>query len=481
MKTPMEEDMADDNDLLGELEQALKPYREEFPTFTRIPEAGRDKEEIIREMEALKEREEARWRDGYASGAVYSGDEEHVDFLNRVYAISSQTNPLHSDLWPSITKFEAEVTAMTANMLGADKIGADAGPEDQICGVVSSGGTESILLAMKTHRDRARELKGVTAPEMIVPTTVHAAFDKASQYFNIKMIKIPVGPDFRADVAETAKAVNENTVVIAGSAPSFPHGVIDPIEELSELARKADVGFHTDACLGGFILPWAEKLGYDVPPFDFRLPGVTSMSADTHKYGYAAKGSSVVLYRGPGIRRHQFYITTDWPGGIYFSPTFAGSRAGAMIASAWASMTALGERGYMECARRILETASFIKKGIREIPGLYILGEPLWDVAFASDEFNIYKVMHHMAGKNWSLNGLQSPPAVHICTTLRHTSPGVAERFLDDLKEAVAHVRANPEASEGELGALYGLSANIEFKGMVEDLVGQYIDMLYKS
>ncbi len=473
--------MTENNDVLGDLEKSLKPYREEFATFARIPEAGRDREEIIREMEAMKAREESRWKDGYASGAVYSGDAEHVDFLNRVYAISSQTNPLHSDLWPSITKYEAEVTAMTANMLGADNDGPDADPEERISGVVSSGGTESILLAMKTHRDRARELKGITAPEMIVPTTAHAAFDKASQYFNIKMVKIPVGPDFRADVAETEKAVNENTVVIVGSAPSFPHGVVDPIEALSEAARKAGVAFHTDACLGGFILPWAEKLGYEVPPFDFRIPGVTSMSADTHKYGYAAKGSSVVLYRGPGIRRHQFYITTDWPGGVYFSPTFAGSRAGAMIASAWASMTALGERGYMECTRRILETASWIKKGIRDIPGLYILGKPLWNVAFASDELNIYKVMHHMTGKNWSLNGLQAPAAVHICTTLRHTAPGVAERFIDDLKEAVAHVKAHPGASEGELGALYGLSANIEFKGVVEDLVGQYIDLLYKT
>ncbi len=471
--------MTENNDMLGDLETSIKPYRGEFNSFSRIPETGRDKDEIIREMEAMKAREESRWKDGYASGAVYSGDEEHVDFLNKVYAISSQTNPLHSDLWPSITKYEAEVTSMTAQMLGAADVGADADPEEAICGVVSSGGTESILLAMKTHRDRARDSRGVTAPEMIVPTTAHAAFDKASQYFNIEMVKIPVGPDFRADAAETKKAMNENTVVVVGSAPSFPHGVVDPIEELSEAARKAGVPFHTDACLGGFILPWAEKLGYEVPPFDFRLPGVTSMSADTHKYGYAAKGSSVVLYRGPGIRRHQFYITTDWPGGIYFSPTFAGSRAGAMIASAWASMTALGERGYMACARRILETASEIKKGIRDIPGLYILGEPLWNVAFASDEVNIYKVMHHMTGKNWSLNGLQAPAAVHICTTLRHTAPGVAERFIDDLKEAVAHVKAHPGASEGEIGALYGLSANIEFKGMVEDLVGQYIDMLY--
>jgi glutamate/tyrosine decarboxylase-like PLP-dependent enzyme len=167
--------------------------------------------------------------------------------------------------------------------------------QDEIVGTVSSGGTESIMLAMKTYRDWTRDKKGITEPEMIVPTTAHAAFDKASQYFNIKMIRIPVGPDFRADLDATKAAISPNTIVIVGSAPPFPHGIIDPIQELSELALSHGIGFHTDACLGGFFTARAEKLGYPVPPFDFRLPGVTSMSADTHKYGYAAKGTSVVL------------------------------------------------------------------------------------------------------------------------------------------------------------------------------------------
>ena len=224
-------------------------------------------------MEDFYAREEHKWRDGYVSGAVYHGEQEHIDFQNQVYAINSQTNPLHFDVWPSGVKFEAEIVSMTANMLNADKA------EDEIVGTVTSGGTESILLAMKTYRDRARAEKGITEPEMIVPITAHAAFDKASQYFDIKMIRVPVGEDFRADVKATEAAITANTAVIVGSAPPFPHGIIDPIEELSELARAQGIGFHTDACLGGFVLPWAEKLGYPVPPFDFRLPGVTSMSA----------------------------------------------------------------------------------------------------------------------------------------------------------------------------------------------------------
>ena len=206
-------------------------------------------------------------------------------------------------MFASANKFKSEIVAMTGDMLG--------GAGQDVCGTLSSGGTESILLAMKTYRDRAFAEKGITKPEMIAPVTAHAAFDKASQYFNIKMIHIPVDENFRADVNAAKKAINKNTIVIVGSAPSFPHGAIDPIAELSELARQHGIGFHTDACLGGFVLPWAEKLGYPVPPFDFRLPGVTSMSADTHKYGYAAKGTSVILYRGQELRHFQYYTSTE--------------------------------------------------------------------------------------------------------------------------------------------------------------------------
>jgi len=323
---------------LAGVERSVKPYRDGFTSHPRLPEHGCEREDILREMEQLTAIEEARWKDGFVSGAVYHGDDEHIRFLNQVYAIHSQSNPLHADVWPSAAKFEAEIVSMTAHLLGADRA------NDDICGTVTSGGTESILLAMKTYRDWARATKKIARPEVIVPVTAHAAFDKAAQYFNIKLKRVPVGDDCRADVAATRKAITRNTIALVGSAPSFPHGVIDPIAELSELAREKGIGFHTDACLGGFVLPWAEKLGYAVPPFDFRLPGVTSMSADTHKYGYAAKGTSVVLYRGLELRHFQYYTATDWPGGLYFSPTFAGSRPGALSAMCWAAMVSLGER-----------------------------------------------------------------------------------------------------------------------------------------
>jgi len=456
--------------LMQELERSAKPYRQDFPCFSQIPKTGRAREEVLQEMEAYKSREEARWKEGFVSGAVYHGDAEHIEFLNRVYALHSQSNPLHSNLWPSTTKFEAEIVAMTAHMLGG---GSD------VCGTVTSGGTESILLAMKTYRDWARDTRRITAPEMIVPATAHAAFDKAAHYFNIKCIRIPAGRDFRADVDATRRAITANTIVLVGSAPSFPHGVIDPIEELSGLARQHGAGFHTDACLGGFLLPWAEQLGYPVPRFDFRLPGVTSLSADTHKYGYAAKGTSVVLYRGDKLRHAQYFTATEWPGGLYFSPTLAGSRPGALSAACWAAMVTIGEEGYREAARKILETAAEIKKGVAEIPELRLLGDSLFVIAFSSESLDIYQLMDFMAGRGWNLTGLHKPAGVHLCVTLRHTQPGLARRFIVDLKAGVEHVKAHPE-SKGGMAPVYGLAASLPLRGMVSDLLKKYMDLLYR-
>jgi sphinganine-1-phosphate aldolase len=465
--------------IMKDIESQVKPYRGKFPTYAGIPEKGIGREDIIREMEALKSLEESRWKDGFASGAVYHGDEEHIRFLNRVYGLNSQTNPLHSDLWPSISKYEGEVVSMTAEMLGGGKTGGSGDHDRQICGVVSSGGTESILLAMKTYRDWARDKKGITRPEMVVPVTAHAAFDKAAQYFNIEIKHIPVDGDYRADVKAARRAITRNTIVLVGSAPSFPHGMVDPIARLSELARQRDIGFHTDACLGGFVLPWAERLGYRVPPFDFRLPGVTSISADTHKYGYAAKGTSVILYRGRELRRYQYFKATDWPGGLYFSPTFAGSRPGALSAACWAAMISMGREGYMEATRKILETGAKIKKGIRGMPDLFILGDPLWVIAFGSKTLDIYRVMDQMTGKHWSLNGLHKPSCVHLCITLRHTQPGVAERFIRDLKSAVQFVKENPQ-EKGGMAPVYGLAATLPVRSIVGDLLERYMDALYK-
>jgi len=471
--------MTDPAELMASLEHELKPYRgqPDVPAYAQLPADGLDRAEVENLVERLAGTEESRWRDGYASGAVYHGDPEHIAFLNRIYAAQSQSNPLHPDLWPSSTKYEAEVVSMTARMLGSEHASADV----PIVGTVSSGGTESIMLAMRTYRDYARERRGIARPEIVAPVTAHAAFDKASRYFDMPLVRVEVGADFTADVDAVAGAITDRTAVVVASAPDFPHGLIDPVPQIAALAAERGIGCHVDACLGGFILPWAERLGYQIPAFDFRLPGVTSMSADTHKYGYAAKGSSVVLYRGGELRQFQFYKTTDWPGGLYLSPTFAGSRPGALSATAWAAMVSIGESGYTDAAGRILRTGAEIREGVAAIAGLTVLGHPLWVIAFAADpadpEVDIYQVMENMSKRGWSLNGLQRPAAVHLAVTLRHTLPGVADRFLADLRSSIEEVRANPATRTG-LAPVYGMAGALPAE-VVSDMLGVYLDIMF--
>jgi len=462
-------------EMLAKAPSPLGEHASDQPSFDALPKQGLGREETLAIVKALAAREGSRWQNGYVSGAVYHGDPAHVDFLNEVYALASQTNPIHVDVWPSAAKFESEIVRMTARMLGAPP--SPVSDDQRVVGTVTSGGTESILLAMKAYRDRARS-RGVRRPEIVAPLSAHAAFDKAAELFRMKLVRVPVASDFRADVRAMKRAITRNTVVLVGSAPGFPHGVIDPIADLSEIALERDLGLHVDACLGGFVLPWAQKLGYAVPAFDFSLRGVSSMSADTHKYGYAAKGTSVVLYRGAELRRFQYFVNADWPGGLYFSPTLAGSRSGALVAATWAALVSIGERGYLDATRRILETARTIRLGIETIPELHVLGHPLWVIAFASDELDIYKVLDRMSSRGWSLNGLQRPPSVHLCVTLRHTEPGVAERFVADLAGAVADVKERPGDGRG-LAPVYGLAASFPVRGAVAELLRRFVDKLY--
>lgn len=457
------------------LEHSLKPYDGKFDKHPSLPGKGLSHDKILADIQKMHDLESVRWIEGYVSGGIYHGDKEHIEFLNKVYALQSQSNPLHSDLFPSASKFEAEVISMVAHMHGRGKT-TDNAP---VVGAMTSGGTESILCAMKAYRDRAREEKGIREPEMVLPVTAHAAFDKACLYFGIKPVKVPVTGDYVADINAVKSAVNNNTIVIVGSAPSFPHGTFDPIKEMSDIALKNKIGFHTDCCLGGFVVPFAEKLGYKVPVVDFRNPGVTSMSVDTHKYGYAAKGTSVVLYRTEELRHYQYFTTTEWPGGLYFSPTLAGSRPGALSAACWASMLAMGEEGYLKATDAILKTAEKIKAEVAKIPDLKILGNPVWILAFGSDTINIYQVLDQMSKKHWNLNGLHKPACFHIALTLRHTQPGVAERFINDLKESVAYVKANPGEKEG-MAPVYGMAASLPFRGMVSDILKRYLDVVYK-
>jgi sphinganine-1-phosphate aldolase len=449
-----------------------------FPSHARLPAVGRERADVLSEVWTRAEAERWRWAGGYASGAVYHGDSDHIGFLNEVYSAASQLNPLHTDLWPSGVKYESEIVAMTAAMLHGGPTESDDGAWPGAVGTVTSGGTESILLAMKAYRDHARATRGVERGRIVAPVTAHAAFEKAAAAFGLDLVGTAVDDEGRAVVAAVADAVDDDTIVVVGSAPNYPYGTIDPIGPLSELARSRGIGFHTDACLGGFVLPWAERLRHPVPAFDFRLPGVTSMSCDTHKYGYAAKGTSVVLYRTPELRHHQYFTVTDWPGGLYASPTFAGSRPGGLSAACWAALVSIGEDGYLRAADAILRTTANLRAALAEqVPELRLIGDSLFVVAFASAsaDLDVYRVNDAMTERGWALNGLHRPPAVHLAVTLRHTAPGVAERFVGDLRASVDQVSSSPPG-DGGMAPIYGLGDSLPDRGAVADQMRVVID-----
>ncbi|MEM3656680.1 MAG: aspartate aminotransferase family protein [Thermoprotei archaeon] len=453
-------DDLDFSSVLEDLRRRLKPYEGSGKVFSTLPEEGVDREDIFRLLKSYTETENDSWRKGMVSGAVYHGGEDLIKFFEEIYRLYSQTNPLHPDVWPSLTKFTNEIVAMCAGIMNGD---------DGVRGSVTSGGTESILLAIKTYRDYYKSKKGVSDPEVIIPISAHAAFLKACDYFCLKPVLVELDDNFQVDVEKVKEAVTHNTVAIVGSAPSFPHGIVDPIKELSEVAADRGVGMHVDACLGGFILPWAKKLGYKIPEFDFSLAGVTSISMDTHKYGFAPKGTSVVLYRNSELFDQQLYVTGSWQGGIYFTPTMAGSRPGYPIVAAWAVMLAMGEKGYMEAARRILEVGGYLKAGIKGIPGMRVLGDPLWVIAMSTGDARIYSVLDMMGKRGWVLNGLMNPPAFHIALTMRHTLPGVKEKFLEDLKTSVEEA-AKVRGSGVGMAPVYGMAS-----ALPEDQVNYFL------
>ncbi|KAL6750488.1 PLP-dependent transferase [Haematococcus lacustris] len=443
----------------------------------QLPQAGMSAEAVL-QLATARAAGDVQVEDGcsHMSGSVYIGSSVHRQMLTDVFTMFSTTNPLHADAWPSIRQMEAEVVAMTASMLG--------GGPSSVCGSVSSGGTESILLAMKASRDWAAAKRGVRQPEIIIARSAHAAYFKAAEYFAMKLVVVQPGKDLRLSGSTVRRALTRNTAVVVASAPCFPHGVVDAVEDIAQVCRRAGVCLHVDACLGGFVLPFAHKLGYPIPGFDFSVPGVTSMSVDTHKFGLAHKGSSVVLYASPELRAHQFTSITDWSGGLYISPTMAGSRPGALIATAWAAMMAMGEEGYLATTRRLMEAATRFREGVQQIPELQVLGHPdMCLVAFAAarkSSVNVYKLKDLMTAKHWSLNALQQPAALHFCFTAAHVNgkTDVVAQLLEDLKEGVKTLVANPEAVSGGSAPMYGMSNVTPDRGMIAEFLVAYQDVM---
>ncbi|KAG6425513.1 hypothetical protein SASPL_115954 [Salvia splendens] len=413
---------------------------------TELPMAGLGGE-VIDKMKDEKLKDVA-WQ-GKCSGTVYiagSEQEGHFSLINEACSMFAHTNPLHLDVFQSVVKFESEVVAMTAALLGS-KEKASGG---QICGNMTSGGTESILMAVKSSRDYMKTKKGITNPEMIIPVSAHSAYDKAAQYFKIKLWRVPVDQDFKADVKAIKRHINRNTIMTS--------------MELGELAYTHGICLHVDLCLGGFVLPFARKLG-----------GVTSISVDVHKYGLAPKGTSVVLYRDHDIRKELTSSVTEWTGGLYVSPTIAGSRPGALIAGAWAAMMSLGLEGYLENTRKIMEASKRLEEGVRQIPELFVVGRPdMTLVAFGSNSMDIFEVNDIMSSKGWHLNALQRPNSIHICVTLQHVN--VINDFIKDLADSVQTVKANPGPMKGGLAPIYGAAGKMPDRGMVQDLLVDFMD-----
>ncbi len=450
------------------------PYSERYPVNTRLPERGRAREEILAEMGAMAGEENAVWEAGRCSGTMNCGDLEHYAFLTEAFGLFAHQNALQRDMCPSATRFEGEIIAMALDLMHAGEV-SDGSP----AGMVTGGGTGSILHAVLAYRQFAQQSRGVSRPNLVKPETAHPAFVKACELFGVELRRVEVDPGTTTvSPGDVAELIDEQTIAVVGSACNYGYGTIDPIEELAQLAADAGVGLHVDACLGGFILPFGEELGRGIPPFDFRVPGVTSISADTHKYGYALKGTSVLLFRDRALRNASYFFMPDWSGGKYFSPGMDGSRSVGLLAATWASLVSLGRAGYRRYAERIFATAETMQDAVASHPELRMLGDPTFLFAFTSDEFDIYHVNDYMRQRGWRLNGLQYPNALHMAVTRPQTQAGVTEAWSTDLADAVRHGVAHRDeaaASAAVYGGVPG-GATVESDAFVRAVMEQLLD-----
>lgn len=461
------------NKSLTEMKDDLSRQMKGKDFIQELPQEGWGEEQLLQEIKELLDLGDFDVKTGGLSGTCHKPDDEIVSIVTKAYSLSAYTNPLNPDAFPGVRKMEAEVVRMTAKLFNGD---------DNCVGTMTSGGTESLLLTVLAYRGYGKEVKGITQPNIVMPDTGHVAFDKACHMFNVELRKVKVdGTSFQPAISDLRKAIDKNTKCIVGSAPQYPHGIIDPISAMAQLAMELDIPFHVDSCLGGFLTVFAEEAGYNLELMDFRVPGVTSISADSHKFGYAPKGSSIILYSDKKYIHHQYYINPDWTGGIFVSPTLAGSRSGGIVTATWAALMHHGKDGYVRATKAIFEVTEKLRLGIASIPGLRILGDPkICVVAFNSQEFHVYRVADEMKSSGWLLDCVQYPTACHIYVVPSHTSPGVADRFLADLAECTARVRASPDKLTGR-AAVYGMAQKIPDRSLVSELGANFLDALYST
>ncbi len=408
----------------------------------RIPDKGIPKDEIFRRLEAFRA-DDVDWRSGRTWAYVYDPGQEAEEVIKKAYMMYLTENALDPTAFPSTLRLETSLVAMAAAHLNGTP---------GVVGNFTSGGTESIILAVKTARDHARAHRPqITAPEIVLPVTAHAAFHKACHYLDVRPVLVPVdATTFTADVEAVRRAITPNTILLVGSAVSYAHGVVDPIPALGALAIERGLLLHVDACMGGFLLPYFRRLGVDVPPFDFGVAGVSSISMDLHKYAFAAKGASVILHRNRDLRRHQIYACAQWTGYSIVNPTVQSAKSGGPLAGAWAVLHYFGDEGYLALARQALEATQAIVAGIDAMDDLRVLGRPQMNlIAFTSDTVNVFHIIDEMKTRGWyiqpQLGFHGSKENIHL--SVNPASARWVEPFLADLRACTAIAKTIPSGA----------------------------------
>jgi glutamate/tyrosine decarboxylase-like PLP-dependent enzyme len=403
----------------------------------RIPDSGLSKKDILETLESYKQKD-LDWKAGRVFGYIYDPGQEVNDLIHRAYTAYLSENALDPLTFPSLLRLENEIVAMVADILSADH---------QVVGNFTSGGTESLILAVKTARDYARATRPhIREPEMVLPITGHASLFKAAHYLGLKPVVTPVRDgSFHADVDAMREAMTDNTILLVGSAPSYAHGVVDPITDIAALAQEKGLLCHVDACVGGIHLSYMEKIGYPVPPFNLNVPGVTSLSVDLHKYGYAAKGASIVLYRDKELRRHQMFACSRWTGYTVINPAVTSSKSGGPMAAAWAVLRFLGHEGYIKIVREVMDATELLLTGIKDIDGIQVLGKPnmcMFTISATDSRVNVYRLADRMKARGWYLQPqfarANSPSNLHV--SLNRSTVPQAAAMLSDLKTTVAEL-----------------------------------------
>ncbi len=410
-----------------------------------LPSIGLGRDEIFDRLDQMKAND-VRWRDGRAFTLAYNAGDDVVAVAEEAYRRFSSENALNTDAFPSLRAIQADVVGIVAEWLNAGTEGA---------GFMTTGGTESLLMAVKAARERGRKERNITRPNVVLPTTAHAAFEKGCYYFGLESRRVPVGADWKADVDAMAAAIDDDTVLVVGSAPQYPQGVIDPIPGIGALAAERDINCHVDACMGGVTLTYLRRLGHDIPPWNFEVPGVTSISVDLHKYGYTAKGASVIMHRSKQLRAYQTFLTDNWLGGFYGSSGVLGTKSGGAMGAAWAVLHYLGDDGYLRVTAAARRACEQLAVAVEATPELSLRARPeatLLAVGATDPEaLDVFAVADALWRRGWYVDRQGPPPSLHFTVNAVHD--GKIDTFVADLRASIAEAVA--AAASGDQGA-YG-------------------------